>query len=513
MRGTRQRRTANDIAHAGGRIRARALCALVVLLCMLCTLAQPAFASAVCGIAEHSHGSACYTRKLSCGQEEGEAHSHGDGCYSVALTCGQAEHSHGSACYPQEVGDPTEEPGDPTQEPSDPTEEPGDPTEEPGDPTEEPSAPTQEPGDSTQEPSAPTQEPGDGEPADAPEPAGKLSARLRCEDRACFEGDRVSFELSYSGGVEPVQCAISVRQGGDALASLDAFQDSVTVRAGKGGTISAVITVTDATGATARASCRVPCAVHKTESPAQWAASARTSLTGAWPRDLLAVARTQLGYGESDENFIVKADGSQQGYTRYGDWFGAPYDAWCAMYVSFCLNYAEIPASGFPRDGICARWVENLRGLGLYAPADEARPQPGDLIFFDKALGGVCDHVGIVTEVSDGEITTIEGNSGKVVCHRSYAPDDRRILGYGLLNAAYARSAGGNQGKSAPEAAEPVAPTESAPEAENLAGVDPGARLAAADASKDAPEGEATRMIFDAEPVAVDVPHESAGMR
>ena len=59
---------------------------------------------------------------------------------------------------------------------------------------------------------------------------------------------------------------------------------------------------------------------------------------------LLAVAETQLGYSESESNFIVKENeaGKKEkvGYTRYGAWYGAgfEYESWCAMFISFCLH-------------------------------------------------------------------------------------------------------------------------------------------------------------------------------
>ena len=61
--------------------------------------------------------------------------------------------------------------------------------------------------------------------------------------------------------------------------------------------------------------------------------------------DLVAVARSQLGYTESQQNYKVADDGvTRMGYTRYGEWYGNPYGNWSAMFVSFCLHYAEHPA-------------------------------------------------------------------------------------------------------------------------------------------------------------------------
>lgn len=42
-------------------------------------------------------------------------------------------------------------------------------------------------------------------------------------------------------------------------------------------------------------------------------------------------------------------------------------------------------------------------------------PKKGDIIFFVWGNGGSADHVGIAEEVENGEVYTIEGNSGNQV--------------------------------------------------------------------------------------------------
>lgn len=54
-------------------------------------------------------------------------------------------------------------------------------------------------------------------------------------------------------------------------------------------------------------------------------------LSGILAEDLLIVAKSQLGYPESDRNFEVTEDGMRKGYTRYGQWYGIPYGDWCAI--------------------------------------------------------------------------------------------------------------------------------------------------------------------------------------
>lgn len=163
------------------------------------------------------------------------------------------------------------------------------------------------------------------------------------------------------------------------------------------------------------------------------------TLTGDWSEDLLAVAESQLGYTESADNFVVDADGSVRGYSRYGAWYGDPYGHWCAMFVSFCLHYAEV--EGVPAEANCERWIAELSSeeYQIYRTPDTYTPKSGDLIFFDMDADTVSDHVGIVKEIlpASGEtpamVRTIEGNSGDRVQYMAYELADKKIMGYGVL--------------------------------------------------------------------------------
>ena len=161
---------------------------------------------------------------------------------------------------------------------------------------------------------------------------------------------------------------------------------------------------------------------------------AAARLTGSWGHDLVEIAKTQIGYEESTRNYKVDANGNMHGYTRYGDWYGNTYGEWCAMFVSFCLNYAQIPTGAMPRDAGVVRWVKTLKSAGMYAEADGYTPKPGDLLFLQdlKNQNGSPVHVGIVTAVTATTVTTIEGNSGPVGYH-SYKLSAPAILGYGIL--------------------------------------------------------------------------------
>lgn len=176
------------------------------------------------------------------------------------------------------------------------------------------------------------------------------------------------------------------------------------------------------------------------ETPETWEQSISIAeLTGIWNEDVVAIARTQRGYVESTRNYTVLEDETVRGYTRYGQWYGNPYGDWCAMFASFCLDYAGV--EGMPLESSVPRWIAALSAskLALFQPQGTYVPDPGELIFFDWDQDGQPDHVGLVAELIAGEdgtvpkITTIEGNSNNRVQELSYSLDDERIFGYGEL--------------------------------------------------------------------------------
>lgn len=166
------------------------------------------------------------------------------------------------------------------------------------------------------------------------------------------------------------------------------------------------------------------------------------TLTGDNAVDVLAIAESQLGYTESEANYIVESDGETiQGYTRYGDWYGVPYGDWCAMYASFCIAYAEV--EDMPLEENCQNWINQLKSEEYNLYVDLAReeyiPKTGDLIFFDQDGDAESDHVGIVieyveaTERESAKVKTIEGNSSHKVRYDEYDVNDEGIMGYGKL--------------------------------------------------------------------------------
>jgi hypothetical protein len=153
---------------------------------------------------------------------------------------------------------------------------------------------------------------------------------------------------------------------------------------------------------------------------------------------LVAVANSQLGYRESEHNFIVRDDKSVQGWTFYGQWAGMPFEEWCGMFVSYCLEMAGIPRWVMPQEANCNRWKNKL-GQRYIDDEDDYIPQPGDLIFFhhDRVSKdpNFPNHIGIVTGYDAGKnlVYTVEGNSGKSVRTHEYDHESSVIVGYASM--------------------------------------------------------------------------------
>lgn len=155
--------------------------------------------------------------------------------------------------------------------------------------------------------------------------------------------------------------------------------------------------------------------------------------TGRNIADLIAVARTQIGYAELNPSTGVPLSETSQiaGYTKYGESFGYSTGEWCAYFVSWCGRKAGIPTSVLPRLGNCAASVSWYKKNSVYYPASSGYvPKAGDIVFFNWSGGSTAKHVGIVTGVSGNSVFTIEGNTGPGRGNRCMAKQRSRSAGY-----------------------------------------------------------------------------------
>jgi hypothetical protein len=114
-------------------------------------------------------------------------------------------------------------------------------------------------------------------------------------------------------------------------------------------------------------------------------------------------------------------------------------NSWCASFVSWCF----MKASGDNINNMPFHYNAGARDL-LYEvrkkgwaipPSDRYSPLPGDLVIWWRvALSSWEGHAGIVHQVKDGMLYTIEGNKSPKVQGFSYVLSRmEKLLGYGHI--------------------------------------------------------------------------------
>ena len=261
--------------------------------------------------------------------------------------------------------------------------------------------------------------------------------------RASIAGGRAPYTLQVRGEILPLTDGGNASTVACAPTSVDEEGPASFLYAPmSGGMHCLTVTVTDAEGRTAAADTLLPVSVRTSETEADWRATfAQAQLTGDPRTDVIAIARTQLGYTASRTDFTVQPGGDWMHYSRYGAWYGSPYINWCAAFAGFCLHYAGV--TDVPFHSNCGEWLSLLQAQGLYRPADAYFPMPGDVVFIDHDGNGTADHAGLaealtVTRTGDEigfrfTLSTIEGNREGQVGSFSYDASDATILGYGQI--------------------------------------------------------------------------------
>lgn len=147
--------------------------------------------------------------------------------------------------------------------------------------------------------------------------------------------------------------------------------------------------------------------------------------------DLVGIAKTQVGYSESEDNFVVGNDGKRRGYTRYGAWYGIPYSEWSAAFVSFCLNYAKGDLAKNPINSGAFSMMELWKKQGKFTPLGKYFPVSGDLVFFRD------NTVGIVAEVYNSIFSVIKGDVEDSVSVNMVLIKDTSIVGWGITGGTF----------------------------------------------------------------------------
>lgn len=172
--------------------------------------------------------------------------------------------------------------------------------------------------------------------------------------------------------------------------------------------------------------CTIPEHTHTLECLADYSADVETDddwekysvgLSDNWNEALLAVAKEQLGYKESEKNFQTdEALGDiidVHHYTRYGAFYGNPYADWDVAFIAFCQHYAGIPKTEIPqRLGLEALRADmDAMGFGYLTEGEDAAYEaiPGDVVTYNKNGTADDETIGIVETVGDDSLTVISG--------------------------------------------------------------------------------------------------------
>ena len=171
---------------------------------------------------------------------------------------------------------------------------------------------------------------------------------------------------------------------------------------------------------------------------------------------LLETAKNEIGYVEkaSNSNLDDKtANAGSNNYTKYARdldktkiYNGSKNGyAWCDVFVDWCF----VKTFGFEKGIELTCQPLNSCGAGCTYSAEYyksknqfhvSNPKPGDQIFFTKDGGKTSYHTGIVVEVTNGKVYTVEGNTdsssgvvanGGSVNLKSYSISSSYIGGYG----------------------------------------------------------------------------------
>ena len=152
-------------------------------------------------------------------------------------------------------------------------------------------------------------------------------------------------------------------------------------------------------------------------------------------KKVLDIARSYLGVetGSKEHKKIVDVYNSVNpkpvGYTAKYD------DDWCDIFVTTVFQQAGL-SHLIGRECGVQRHIGIMEKKGIWK--GKSLPQQGDVVTFDWDGGGWADHIGIVESVSNGVITTIEGNSSLSagstektrVNRKTYNWDSKYIKGY-----------------------------------------------------------------------------------
>lgn len=143
-----------------------------------------------------------------------------------------------------------------------------------------------------------------------------LAGELTGLNPSYFAGDALTFTAAVSGGASPLAYRMTAEWNGEIFAQEERADSRFALTlpgADAAGMLRIQVVCADAIGERLTLDREIPCAVHQRETRRQWEKASYVRKSGCWPRDLVAVAETQLGYEESTQDFIIDAAGNVRG--------------------------------------------------------------------------------------------------------------------------------------------------------------------------------------------------------
>ena len=139
-----------------------------------------------------------------------------------------------------------------------------------------------------------------------------------------------------------------------------------------------------------------------------------TSLSNTdYASKMVELAKKELSLG-------VKEDPLVSDKVKYNDWYWADKPtnernlAWCGAFVSWIANQAGVPTSIIPKYAWTPTGYDILSNDGKEL-IDHKSAKPGDILFTYSDADSRINHTGIVTDKSNDQIISIEGNWGNKV--------------------------------------------------------------------------------------------------
>lgn len=165
-------------------------------------------------------------------------------------------------------------------------------------------------------------------------------------------------------------------------------------------------------------------------------------------KKVVSLSLNEVGYHEKASNYMLDdkiANSGSGNYTKYArdlDNLSGFYNgvkqgyAYCDVFVDWIF----VKAFGADIGRRVIYQPLNSLGAGCtysmgYYKSNNAFsnvPKIGDQIFFGNSYEST--HTGIVVDVSNGQVITVEGNTSDGVYQRTYSVNDGKILGYGIPN-------------------------------------------------------------------------------